>query len=247
MLVLCLAGANHSFIRGWGFLQWAALAYALARDRAGPLLLFAAFSVATTLRIPLAVSPVWYGFALVVPTYALIAYVCRSAWWLPLIALLCGRDLIEQQQRFAAKQFPIVSSRGTFYDWNADRARILNAFVAGLPGGTLAVMPEGITLNYLTQTYHTFTPVETAYPEVERDIVRELTAHPPDRVAIVSRDVSEFGYRGFGLDYDQWIAAFLRERFIPEARWQAPRFSMIVLRINAGRDGRRVRPARPHS
>src|SRR5207244_3163584 len=89
VLVLCLAGANHSFIRGWGFLQWAALAYALARDRAGPLLLFAAFSVASTLRIPLAVSPVWYGFVLAVPTYALIAYVCRSAWWLPLIALLC--------------------------------------------------------------------------------------------------------------------------------------------------------------
>ncbi len=250
VLVLSVAGASHAFIRGWGFLQWAALAYAFARDRQGPLLLFATFSAATTLRIPLAVSPAWYGFVLVVPTYALIAYVCRSVWWLPLIALLCGRDLVEQHQRFAMKESPIVSARGTFYDANPDRARILNAFIAGVHGGTLAVMPEGITLNYLTQTrtpltYHTFTPVETAYPPVEDDILRELAAHPPDRVAIVDRDVREFGYRGFGIDYDRRIAQFLQTRYAVEAQWRAPRFWMVVLRSAGVSPAPVGRPARP--
>jgi hypothetical protein len=235
VLVLCVAGASHSFIRGWGFLQWAVLVYAFIRDRNGPLLLFAAFSVATTLRIPLAVSPIWYGFVLVVPTYALIAYVCRSVWWMPLIVLLCGRDLVEQHQRYALKQFPIVSIRGTFYDWNPDRARILTEFIGRVRGGTLAVMPEGVTLNYLTRTrttlsYHTFTPVETAYPDVERDILRELADRPPDRVAIVQRDVREFGYRGFGVDYDQQVAAWLRANYAFEGQWQEPRFSLHLLR-----------------
>ena len=235
VLALSVAGASHAFIRGWGLLQWIVLVYAFIRDRNGPLLVFAAFSAATTLRIPLAVSPNWYGFVLVVPVYALIAYVCRDVWWLPLIVLLSGHDLVEQHQRYAEKQFPIVSPRGTFYDWNADRARILDDLIARVHGGTLAVMPEGITLNYLTQTrttltVHTFTPVETAYPEVEQEIVRELQAHPPDRVAIVDRDVREYGYRGFGIDYDQRVVALLRARYAVEARWRAPRFSALLLR-----------------
>jgi len=235
LLIVCILGATHAFIRGWGLLQWGALVYAYVRERNGPLLLFAAFSCAATLRIPLAVTPAWYGFVLVVPTYALIAYVCRNVWWLPLIALLCGRDLLEQHQRYAVKEFPIASSRGRFYDWNADRARVLSELLPRIRGGTLAVMPEGITLNYLTRTrttltYHTFTPVETAYPEVESDILRELSARPPDHVAIVSRDVGEYGYRGFGLDYDQRVMALLRERYDVEAQRRAPRFSALLLR-----------------
>jgi hypothetical protein len=81
------------------------------------------------------------------------------------------------------KTFPIHSSRGTLLDWNRDRASVLNAFMRGLPPGTMAVMPEGITLNYLTRTttpltYHTFTPVETAAPAVEANILRELEQKP---------------------------------------------------------------------
>jgi hypothetical protein len=235
ILAVSAAGASHAFIRGWGLLQWGALVYAFVRERGGPLLVFAAFSAACTLRIPLNVSPAWYGFVLIVPAYALIAYVCRSVWWLPLIVLLCGRDLVDQHQRFAAKQFPIVSSRGTFFDWNEDRARILTDLIARVHGGTLAVMPEGITINYLTATrtpltFHTFTPVETAYPEVEEQILRELAARPPDRVAIVARDVREFGYHGFGVDYNQRVAAWLRARYAVEQRWSAPRFYALLLR-----------------
>jgi hypothetical protein len=235
IVILTIAGASHAFIRGWGLVQWGALVYAFVRERNGPLLVFAAFSVAATLRIPLAVSPIWYGFVLVVPTYALIAYACRNLWWMPLIVLLCGRDLVEQHQRYESRWFPIVSARGTFYDANPDRARILGDLMRRVKGGTLAVMPEGVAINYLsgtrtTLTYHTFTPVETAYEDIEQDILRELEARPPDRVAIVSRDVREFGFRGFGVDYDQRVMAWLRERYEVEAQWNAPRFSALLLR-----------------
>ena len=43
------------------------------------------------------------------------------------------------------------------------------------------------------------TPVETADVAVEDTILRELTVHPPDRVALVTRDVHEYGSRGFGV------------------------------------------------
>jgi hypothetical protein len=240
VIIISVALASHAFFRAWGFLQFAALAQGF-RTRNSNLLTLSAFSIASTLRIPLSVSPAWYGFVLVVPTYALIAYVLfgylrgNSIWWIPLVALLCGRDLSEQRVRYAVKASPIVSPRGTFYDANSDRAEVLNAFIQRVHGGTLAVIPEGITLNYLTKsrttlTFHTFTPVETASPAMEDSIIGEFKVHPPDRVAIVDRDVTEYGYRGFGVDYDQRLLAYLIATYRLDENWTKPRFRMILLR-----------------
>jgi hypothetical protein len=244
IVIIGILIGNHSFFRAWALLQWLALAWALWRDRDSPLVIFAAFSVACTLRIPLNVSPSWYGFVLTIPVFALAAYTLfcyiprRNAmvflWLVPFAANAVG-DLWQQHERYALKSFPIVSSRGTFYDWNADRARTLNALIATVHDGTLAVMPEGITINYLTQTrtpltFHTFTPVETADAAVESAILRELTAHPPDRVALVTRDVREYGSRGFGVDYGLRIAEFLRARYRLEHEWHGQRFDAVLLR-----------------
>jgi hypothetical protein len=214
------------------------------RDRDGPLVIFAAFSVASTLRIPLNVSPSWYGFVLTIPVFALAAYTLfcyiprRNAmaflWLVPFVANAVG-DLWQQHERYALKSFPIVSPRGTFYDWNADRARTLNALIATVRDGTLVVMPEGITINYLTRTrtpltFHTFTPVETADATVESAILRELNAHPPDRVALVTRDVREYGSRGFGIDYGLQITAFLHAHYHVEQAWRGQRFNALLLR-----------------
>jgi hypothetical protein len=239
IVVFSLAIADHSLFRGLGILQWVLLAYALLRERDSPLLLFALFSVATTLRIPLNVSPAWYGFALVVPVYALAAYLIartpRPLLLVPMVAILCARDLWLQHDRYAEKQFAIHTPRGTLYDWNRDRARILNAFIAGLPPGTLTVMPEGLTIDYFAQrrtplTFHTFTPVETADLKVEEAIIRELDTRKPDHVAIVTRDVTEYGSRGFGVDYDQRILLYLKRNYRVEAQWRGAQFGMIVLR-----------------
>jgi hypothetical protein len=207
--------AFHGFFRAWFFLQLALLAYALVKDRQSPLAVFAVFAVATTLRVPFNVSPAWYGFVLIVPVYALIAYVLFERWpspaWLALVAMLCGRDLWEQHERWGAKVYPIVTARGTFYDHDAERARALNALKLT---GTLAVMPEGITINYLTGTttplsFHTFTPPETADPRIEDQVLREINAHPPQHIALVNRNVAEYGSRGFGVDYDRRLAAWI--------------------------------------
>ena len=234
--------ADHSFFRAWAVLQWVALGWALVRDRESPLVIFAAFSVATTLRIPLNVSPAWYGFVLTVPAMALAAYALfcylprrnvMALFWLAPFVATAGADLWQQHERYAQKQYAIVSPRGTFYDWNRERASILNRVIASVPDGTLAVMPEGITINYLTGTrtpltFHTFTPVETADAAVEAEIVREFTAHPPDRVLLVSRDVREYGSRGFGIDYDMRVAGLLRARYRVQQVWHGERFEAVL-------------------
>lgn len=244
IVIVAVLIADHSFFRAWAVLQWIALGWALVRDRESPLVIFAAFSVACTLRIPLNVSPSWYGFVLTVPTIALAAYtlfcylprrnVMAILWLAPFVAN-AGGDLWQQHERYAEKRYAIVSPRGIFYDWNADRARTLNSVIGAVQGGTLAVIPEGITINYLanvptTLSFHTFTPVEVDAPQTEDAIVRELTMHPPDRVLMVSRDLREYGARGFGIDYDLRAGALLRAQYHVENIWRGERFNAMLLR-----------------
>jgi hypothetical protein len=246
IVIVALLITGHSFFRAWAVLQWVALGWALIRDRESPLVIFAAFSVASTLRIPLNVSPAWYGFVLTLPTIALAAYVlfcylprrnemasAMVVLWLAPFVANAGGDLWQQHERYAQKRYAIVTQRGTFYDWNADRARILNSAIRAVQGGTLAVIPEGITINYLanvptTLTFHTFTPVEVDAAQSEDAIVRELTTHPPDRVLMVSRDLREYGARAFGVDYDRRAGALLRSQYHVENIWRGERFAATL-------------------
>jgi len=240
IVIVAVLIADHSFFRAWAVLQWIALGWALVRDRESPLVIFAAFSVACTLRIPLNVSPSWYGFVLTIPTIALAAYTlfcylprpnAMAILWLAPFVTNAGADLWQQHERYAEKRYAIVSPRGTFYDWNADRARTLNSVIGAVQGGTLAVIPEGITINYLaavptTLSFHTFTPVEV--DQNEDAILREFAAHPPDRVLMVSRDLREYGSRGFGVDYDLRVGALLRARYHVERIWRGQRFNATL-------------------
>lgn len=238
VIVGALLFNSDSFFRGWAILQFVAL-YVGFRRRESPLIFFAIFSIGATLRVALAVSPQWYGCALVVPVYALAAYVMfvspyRSRLWLVIVAAICIRDLVEQHERYALKAYPITSSRGVFYDVNPDRARTLSDLVRSVKGPTLAVMPEGVLINYLTRTrtpltYYMFTPPETADREIETVILNELKARPPAQVAIVSRDVQEYGFRGFGVDYNRTMFAYLIHSYRVERSWSSPRFQAILL------------------
>ena len=252
IVIVALLLTGHAFFRAWAVLQWIALGWALLRDRESPLLIFAAFSIACTLRIPLNVSPTWYGVMLTIPTIALAAYTLfcylprrnvMAILWLAPFVVSAGSDLWQQHLRYAQKRYAVATLRGTFYDGNADRARILTSVIGAVQGGTLAVIPEGITINYLanvptTLTFHTFTPVEVDAPQAEDAIVRELTMHPPDRVLMVSRDLREYGARAFGVDYDIRAGALLRSRYRVETIWRSPRFEATLFTTKAQRTQR---------
>jgi hypothetical protein len=242
-LAVVIAGTllvhDDQLIRAFGILQWVVLLVA-AREENRPLFTMALFSSAATLRIWLNVSPGWYGFTLVLPVFVLMAAVLferkrLAALWLIPIATICGLMLWEQHERFAQKQYPIVSMRGTFFDANPERAAMLTDFLKHVHGGTMMVIPEGITLNYLagattTLTYHTFTPVEVDDPRVELPILQELSAKPPDRIVVVDRDVREFGYRGFGVDYGLHVTKWINAHYRLEAQLRGSRFWMVVMR-----------------
>jgi hypothetical protein len=79
---------------------------------------------------------------------------------------------------------------------------------------TLAVLPEGVMLNYLTRRDNPTSYVVFAY-EVwaygEQNMLAAYEKHPPDYIILVQRDSSEYGVRyfgqqkGFGYDVMQWV------------------------------------------
>ena len=82
------------------------------------------------------------------------------------------------------------------------------------PGATLNVMPEGIMLNYLarrpsTTRYVNYMPTEFRLFG-EEAILSALEAAPPDWIALVEKETSEYGVHYFGLAFGQtvgqWIA-----------------------------------------
>lgn len=230
-------GVDESFFAAWSLLL--PVAFFIELRRRTPLTLLAGVAIASALRVYFLLGPWWYGFALVVPTYIVMAYALfrilpdrkvygseTAKLWLLVFAVLAWRGIADSDERLADRTAAVVSARGTFVDL-PERARSLERLFAAIgeqpSNATLVAMPEGLSLNYFTArktqlSHHMFTPLEIVAPGVEERIVAELRATPPDLVVIVDRDVTEFGYRGLGIDYGLQIAAELRKSYVPVAR-----------------------------
>ncbi len=90
-------------------------------------------------------------------------------------------------------------------------------------GQTLVVLPEGVMLNYLLRRvnpspYINFMPVELILFGEAR-ILDAFRASPPDFVALVHKDTSEYGLPFFGEDYGQAILDWVMENYEPVARF----------------------------
>jgi hypothetical protein len=82
------------------------------------------------------------------------------------------------------------------------------------PTNTLAVLPEGVMLNYLTRRDNPTPYVVFAF-EVwafgEQTMLAAYEKNPPDYIALVQRDSSEYGLKyfgqqkGYGFDVMQWV------------------------------------------
>jgi hypothetical protein len=82
------------------------------------------------------------------------------------------------------------------------------------PTNTLAVIPEGVMLNYLTRRDNPTPYVVFAF-EVwafgEQNMLNAYKKHPPDYIVLIQRDSSEYGHpffgadKGYGYDFMQWV------------------------------------------
>jgi hypothetical protein len=184
---------------------------------------------------------IWhYGFALAMPAFVAAIYLLH--WLLPLLleryrvhrglfrtgigltlgvgfVFLFGQSELRYRQKnlpvgfggdqilaFDAKIIPTGAAMETALDWLSTNAA---------PNATLAVLPEGIMLNYLSRRtnptrYCVWNPAEEeAFGQ--DNMTAAFTNGSPDIVMLVERDASEYGVKPFGqeprfgLDLMRWL------------------------------------------
>lgn len=241
--------ADVQFFRAWALLQILLIPFAI-KERQSPLLVLLLFSICGSIRIYLNLEPARFGFTLALPTYLLIAYVLfrylpergvysaeTSLLWIPMFLLMMIQGQVEQSEYYSLKRFKVETAQGDFYDRFEGRATIIQnflGFMKKLPRSELVVLPEGLTLNYFSRirsplSFHTFTPAETAYPDIERKIIEEMERFQPEFIAINNRSVKEFGFEGFGVDYNRELLAYLQKHYLLLRLWDSPSFKPALL------------------
>jgi hypothetical protein len=180
-----------------------------------------------------------YGFALAMPVtlITIVAFLC----WIPavidrrkgnggifrtivlaVLTIAIFAHLSIQQSHFRWKTHPV--SRRPDLILSDPRGEMVNAALSTITSRTqsnetLAVLPEGAMLNYLSRRTSSvplmnFMPLEFAlYGE---DHISEMfRTHPPDYIALVHKDTSEYGFQFFGRGYGQTLWARLQKNYHP--------------------------------
>jgi hypothetical protein len=205
-----------------------------------------------------------YGFALAMP--AALLFVTALCGWVPALAerrggcpgvfraaALCavGAVVVGHVSRantlFERKTHSVARAEDAFL---ADRRgvlvqELLDEIEARLEAdATLAVVPEGVMINYLSRRvnptpYTTFMPTDLIAFAEDR-MLESFEADPPDYIAVVHKDTSEFGYRFFGRDYAQALYGWIETHYRPVWSIGAPplrdrRFGIVLMvRADAG-------------
>jgi hypothetical protein len=219
-----------------------------AFNRQAARLVLAAFALLLLPRMLLHSRLYHYGFVLAVPGVFLV--VAALVDWIPAaldrrgasgavfraaslaaVAAAIAFHLGETRGWLEAKRFTLGDGPDRF---RADfRAPYLTAALRGIgglarPGDTLAVLPEGVMLNYLLRL-RTSIPYLTMLPSDaakfgEDELWGALQRDPPALIALVHRDSAEFGPRFFGRDYAQRTAEWIRRHYEPAGRAGDPPF-----------------------
>lgn len=240
---------SYLFFQGWSLIQVALIPWALWKERKRPLAILLVFSLLATSRVFFRLIPAWYGFVFTIPLYLLIVYVLFewlpetgaysrrwSLLWVPLFVVIAWQGIAFQKTVYSRFQSPVVTPKGTFMLSSPGRANAFNHLLATLSATSprsLVVFPEGVTLNYFTgipnpMPYYAFIPIEIATPINEKRITDSLRETKPDAIVMVSRDMSEYGYKGFGIDYAKGIWSYLTRDYEPVETWKSDSFTMTL-------------------
>ena len=219
------------------------------RDRAvrlTPLIMCAVFALVLLAKMGLNARVEHYGFYLGLPAMAVA--IALVSWLIPHLLTSWRSDTAGRTFRqlalwalaaviapylgleygwYRTKTLAVASGSDRFYAstldglWQGRAVRDALDVLAqnAAPGDTLAVLPEGVMLNYLARLDSPLRVINLMPPEVmafgEDDVLRSLAARPPDFVLLVHRDTSEYGYPPFGRDprYGLGIVDWINERY----------------------------------
>lgn len=201
-----------------------------------------------------------YGFALGMPA-ALLAVAALVSWIPEEIRRRGGSPsvfraaamglLVVTLAGHAAIMAPLVGARTARLGGRHDAirvtpglARILSRALETVqartgPGAPLAVLPEGVMLNFLTRRptptpHFSFNPFEV-YVYGEAAMLDALRASPPAAIVLVHQDTSEHGARFLGRDYGVELMRWIRSHYARVALLGDPplrpgtRFGIAVL------------------
>jgi hypothetical protein len=182
-----------------------------------------------------------YGFALAMPA-TLITIAALLCWapaaidhrggngslfraaTLAVLTVAIVAHLEVQQSYLRWKTHPV--SPGADLILSDPRGEMVNAALSAITSHiqsnqTLTVLPEGVMLNYLSRRTSSvplmnFMPLEFALYGEDR-ILESFRARPPNYIALVHKDTSEYGFRFFGRDYGQTLWAWVQKNYHPVA------------------------------
>jgi hypothetical protein len=188
-----------------------------------------------------------YGFSLGMPGAVLL--VAAAIDWLPAAArriggagkvlraagaavVIVGSVAIFRESRLETEQLTYSVGSGADRMLTNEQARLFNAAAEAIdetlgPEDTLAVLPEGVMLNYMTRRtnptgYLNFTPLELcAFGEGR--IVAAFESRPPDYIFWVFRPVSAFGGGHLGVDFGHRLGDWIRRNYVEVWRISDPK------------------------
>lgn len=127
------------------------------------------------------------------------------------------------------KTLKVSTPRGTLYVFDNSRERRNKEFIEFLSENTagketLVVFPEGLTANFLSGRmnplyYNSYVPLDIAKADTVKGIISDMETNQVGYVAVVSRDMAEFGYNAFGDDYGKEIWDYISEKYALERQF----------------------------
>lgn len=118
----------------------------------------------------------------------------------------------------------VSSPRGTLYFFNNNYNLVCKEFIEFLmvntdKNDTLAVVPEGVAINFLSQIenplyYYSYLPIELPMEHVEDEIIADMESKHLGYIALVQRETSEYGPAVFGWDYARKFGSYIAKNYI---------------------------------
>jgi len=160
-----------------------------------------------------------------VPTWLVRRRGCGLVFRAAAVAGLCVVAIVHVRTYFAVyvgKTHHVGSGADLIWAFPEKRSEELSGLLDGLdalmiPGDTLAVLPEGVMVNFLTRRANPTPYVNFMPPEFiifgEDAMLRAFEADPPDMIVVIPKNTSEYGMGMFGRGYGEALLQWVRDGY----------------------------------